>query len=335
MAQEGEGESRGRNWRGWALALILFAAVVGAVLHFGELQHFAALLQSARPGWLVPAAALQALTYLCVAAGWNAVLQAAGKPLPLGDMFQLALARLFTDQAVPAAGMGGNVLVVDRLIARGVPRGTAAAALIVDTIGTYAGFGVLGLAALLLLWIGGRATFLLVVTVFLFLGLCIAVPAGWLWLWHRGKRELPGRLGRIRTIRTVVDTVAEAPPDLVRDRRLIVRVTLYSAGVALADAATLWVCLRAIGVSGAYAASFIALMVAQMVVILGPVPLGLGAFEGACAGTLRLLGVPIEAAITATLLLRGFTLWLPLIPGMIVTRRLTKWGEEDARPAPA
>ena len=29
---------------------------------------------------------------------------------------------------------------------------------------------------------------------------------------------------------------------------------------------------------------------------------------------LRLFGMPFEAAVSATLLFRGFTLWLPLIP---------------------
>jgi hypothetical protein len=32
------------------------------------------------------------------------------------------------------------------------------------------------------------------------------------------------------------------------------------------------------------------------------------------------LGVPFEAALTATLLLRGLTLWLPLLPSLVVMR---------------
>ncbi len=33
-----------------------------------------------------------------------------------------------------------------------------------------------------------------------------------------------------------------------------------------------------------------------------------------------MLGVTLEAAFTATLLLRGFTLWLPMIPGLWLTK---------------
>jgi hypothetical protein len=36
---------------------------------------------------------------------------------------------------------------------------------------------------------------------------------------------------------------------------------------------------------------------------------------------LHALGTPIEAAITATLMLRGFTLWLPLLPGGVLLRQ--------------
>ena len=50
---------------------------------------------------------------------------------------------------------------------------------------------------------------------------------------------------------------------------------------------------------------------------LGPIPLGLGAFGAACVGMLNLLGVAIEAALAAMLLLRGLTFWLPMLPGFV------------------
>jgi uncharacterized membrane protein YbhN (UPF0104 family) len=44
-----------------------------------------------------------------------------------------------------------------------------------------------------------------------------------------------------------------------------------------------------------------------VVATVGPIPLGLGVFEGASVAVLHLTGVPVEAALAATLLLRGFT----------------------------
>jgi hypothetical protein len=60
---------------------------------------------------------------------------------------------------------------------------------------------------------------------------------------------------------------------------------------------------------------------AAIVTLLGAVPLGLGSFEATCIATLRLMGVPFEAALSATMLYRGFALWLPLGLGAVLTRR--------------
>ena len=65
-------------------------------------------------------------------------------------------------------------------------------------------------------------------------------------------------------------------------------------------------------------------LMASIVVTLGPIPLGLGSFEAVSIGMLRLMGVPFEGALSATLLLRGFTLWMPLIAGFFSTRRELK-----------
>jgi hypothetical protein len=54
---------------------------------------------------------------------------------------------------------------------------------------------------------------------------------------------------------------------------------------------------------------------------LSPLPLGLGSFEGTCTGLLHLMGGGLEASLAATLILRGLTLWLPMLPGLVMIRR--------------
>jgi hypothetical protein len=48
------------------------------------------------------------------------------------------LGKLFADHVIPSAGIGGNVLLIDRLTALGAPRGAAVATLLVSLIGYYA-----------------------------------------------------------------------------------------------------------------------------------------------------------------------------------------------------
>jgi uncharacterized membrane protein YbhN (UPF0104 family) len=79
--------------------------------------------------------------------------------------------------------------------------------------------------------------------------------------------------------------------------------------------------LRAIGQEAPVTGVFASFMIASVTAMIGPVPLGLGVFEGASVAALHLVGVELEAALTATLLLRGFTFWLPMLPGLWLARR--------------
>jgi hypothetical protein len=50
---------RTNRWRNGFFGLIPVAALVGAVLHFGEIERFALLLREAEPGWLGLAVLMQ------------------------------------------------------------------------------------------------------------------------------------------------------------------------------------------------------------------------------------------------------------------------------------
>lgn len=53
---------------------------------------------------------------------------------------------------------------------------------------------------------------------------------------------------------------------------------------------------------------------------LGVSPGGLGTFEAASVVTLGLAGVPVATALAATLLFRGVSFWIPLVPGLVLAR---------------
>lgn len=313
------------GWRGWFVGAMIAAALVGAVLHWGELENFAGLVRRARPGWLLLALGLQLSTYAAVALGWRLVLERAeGRRPPMAALLRIALSKLFADQALPTAGMGGNVLLVDQLMALGAARGTAVAALLLSMIGYYASYLLFALAALFLLWLHGHATPLMVGLVTSLVLVAIAIPALALWLRARGSRPLPPRIERIGFIRGLLETVGKAPAALLGDRRLLLRVTACNAAIFAADSATLFACLHALGVPVGLPTALIAFILASIVVTLGPIPLGLGSFELVCTGMLRLLGVGLEASLAGTLMLRVLILWVPLVPGMVLLRGLVR-----------
>jgi uncharacterized protein (TIRG00374 family) len=318
-------EARPRGaWRRWFLGFVTVAALIGAVLHFGEIQNFARLVARAHPAWLALAVVLQLSTYASVAGGWAVVLRHAGAPQPFRRLVRIAVTKLFADQAVPSAGMGGNVLLVDQLAALGVSRVTAVAALLLAMIGFYAAYAPLALIMLLLLWLHDKATALMAGLVTLFLMVALAIPSLALWLRHRGRRPLSPRLESIRVVRHLLETVGQAPSELIADRALLLRVAGCNSLIFLADAATLYACLLALDQPVGFGTAFIALIMASIVVTLGPIPLGLGSFEVTSTATLHLLSVPVEAAFAATMLFRLLTLWLPLLPGLFLMRLALK-----------
>ena len=54
------------------------------------------------------------------------------------------------------------------------------------------------------------------------------------------------------------------------------------------------------------------------------VPGGLGAFEAMSVLSLRAVGVELPVALAATLLFRGLSFWLPMLPGALLARSLLK-----------
>lgn len=111
--------------------------------------------------------------------------------------------------------MGGNLLLVRRLVKLGIPRGTAVAALLISMIGYYAAFALLALVMLLLLWLHGKATPLLAGIVTTFLLVALAIPSLALWLRRRGSRPLPPFFEHIPIVSSLLHVVGEAPAKLM------------------------------------------------------------------------------------------------------------------------
>jgi uncharacterized protein (TIRG00374 family) len=317
------------NWRSWLLALLLIAGVVAAVLHWGDVEQFAALLAHSQPLWLLAAAAAQLLTYVALALQWRLVLRAADCRSPFGKLLGLTVAKHFADQMVPTAGMSGNVVVVDRLQAIGASRAVALATLIITIIAYYASYGMVSFIALILLWLHRHTSWIVIALIGASLGLSAAVPALALWLQRKGADAIPRWLRRIRTVCELFEMIKEAPTRLVRSERLIAQCTLLNGAVFALDGLTMQLCLFALGVHAPFSAAFSAFIMASIVVTLGPIPMGLGSFEAVSIAMLRATGMPFEAALSATLLFRGYTLWLPLVPGLFAARRQLRRNRPD------
>lgn len=197
-------------------------------------------LRQSQPGFLIVAVVLQLMTYVSLALGWREVLRRGdGRRFRVLPLLRIALTKLFADQALPTAGMDGNVLLVDQLTAIGASRGTSVAALLISIRSYYIAYLGFALASMLMLWLHGEASPLLVGLVTSFILVAIAIPALALWLRRRGSKPLPALVEHIRPIRQLLETVVEVPSYLIAERGLLTRATLFNVLVFAADVLTL------------------------------------------------------------------------------------------------
>jgi uncharacterized membrane protein YbhN (UPF0104 family) len=305
----------------WLPGLIIVPALIAVVLHYGSIEKFAELVKTARPEWLVPALAAQLATYGFAALSWRLVLMRAGQPRPFRTLFRLSVAKLYTDQAIPTGGISGSVLVVKALERRGVPDHVAMAALLVGMVSFYGADILSAIACLALLWLHDAVDEALLALIGLFVLIEVAIPGAVLWARKQARRaELPNWVKRLPGVEALFDAVTDAPDELLRDLPLIVATLGCQLSIIALDALTLWLTCRAIGAPVDLWVAFSAFVVGAIVAMIAPSPLGLGTFTAGTTGMLALLDVPLEAALSATLLLRGMTFWLPMLPGILIAR---------------
>lgn len=314
------------RWISWLFGLAVLVAVALFAAHFSEEKAFARLLVNARPLWLVVGGVLQAGTYVADARLWQRVLMRANISRSLRSYVGLALAKLLMDQVVPSGGLSGTFLVVRALDRRGVPRGASMAGVVVDLASYYAAYVLALVCALGVVWVHGDLNLLVLLPAAIFAPVAAAIPTMVL-LASRG-RALPRWMSRLPLIKPVLRALVDATPGTAHDFPLIARCAGLQLAIFLLDAATLWVMLWALGLSVHPAPVFASFMLSTVARTLGPIPGGLGVFEAASVATLKLMGVPVAAGLAATLLFRGFSFWLPMVPGLVFARRETRAGSD-------
>lgn len=300
------------------MGLLVLAGVVLFVVGFGDVRHFVELAEHARPGWLLAGLALQAATYATEAGAWNGVLRRAGYRVPLRTLYALAVVALFTNQTLPTAGVAGTLTLLRGLAARGIPRAVAVAAVVVDLVGYYVGFALAAIAGLLVLHAHRPLPQVVLWLASGIVAVGFVVAGGAVWL---AGRSLPPALARVRPIAAAVGSLTGADPALVRAPGLLARAALLRTSNFALDGLTLWVCLAAIGHAPTPEKAVSAYVIGALARTLGVVPGGLGTFEAGAVGGLALFDVALEPALTGTLLFRGLSFWMPMLPGTWLASR--------------
>jgi Mg2+-importing ATPase len=310
----------GRVWIPLVCGIALVVAVVLVVVNRSEAREFADLIERASPMWLIVAALLQLGTYVAQAEAWWVVLKRPGAGSLRGELVKLSVAKLFVDQVLPSASVSGSAIMAKGLGRLGIAQGVVMATIVVETVAYYIGYSVALLAAVALMLAGRHVSMPILIASAIVVVITVLLVV----VMHRMAQgrapRLPRGAMRIPGLGAIDRALARADPDRLSDRGQLVGATAWQFGIHLLDAMTVWVLLRAVGVSPPPVAVFTSFMLASLARTVGIVPGGLGTFEAVSVTTLRAAGVSLPAALAATLLFRGLSFWLPMIPGWWLTR---------------
>jgi uncharacterized protein (TIRG00374 family) len=321
---EEERPERKRRIANILFGVLLLAVVVIVVANIREEKRFAQLLSQAQPGWIALGVLFQFGTYLCAAGVWKQVLRRSNIRAPIRSLIALGIAKLFIDQVIPTTGVGGTVVVIRGLMRRGIPKESATACMLVDLLSFYAAHIITVVVALVILAVKQDLHPAVLGAALLFSAFAVAIPLLVLQVHRRGEESVPRWIARIGPIRRLAETIADAPTEVVSDPTVLLPATAFQLGVLILDAATFSVMLAALGQPALPGATFATFTIASAVSTIGIVPGGLGIFEASSVALLRVLGIPLSIGLAATLMLRAFTFWLPMIPGILIVRHEQK-----------
>ncbi len=305
----------------WMTGLLAVGAAVVVALHFTELSRIAEGLKHMNPVWLLPALAFQALSYVCAAGVWFLVARKCRARVNFPSLVVLSIGQVFARQAVPSGGVSGSLLVAKGFRNRGVPEDVAAACLMINMISFYAGYAAAMIVAMSSFMAKHALSHRIEAVGFGVLALAVAAPGAIWFLWRAEAKHRPRIVDRWKWLSDVYEALQQARGRMPRSLTLVLAAAACQFGVFVVDSATLFVVLKAFGPAPPPTLVFAAQVLANAVGTVAPVPLGLGAYEGACIYLLHRIGAPVETALTATLIFRGLTFWLPMLPGFFITRR--------------
>lgn len=305
----------------WAIGILFFGTVIAIVLDFGEMRHFLDVLIGIKARWIALAILAQGCTYICAAAVWHEVMKHSGHPLSLKSLFPLTIAQLFARQTVPTGGISGALMVVKGFLNRDISEPVGMGCMMVGMVSYYVAYLMAVVISLAVLGIHHDISAVLFVAGAIFSLVAVGIPAGVFWLYYIGiNNHVPDVVLRLPLAYQILKVLPEIPVNLLKNPVLLFKATVLQFGVFLIDSATLFIMLKAIGFPLPFGMAFASHVMASVAATIGPVPLGLGAYEGTGVALLHVSGLPVEAALVAVLLLRGFTFWLPMIPGFWLAR---------------
>lgn len=303
--------------------------------YFGKIKDIEALLLQMSPAWLFMTVGAQLFTYIFNAAILKTLLKKEAKVTNFLTLFKTSIVIMFVNQALPTGGISGNGYIFNQLVKRGVPGGRAFSTLVIESISYYIAF-VLLLAVFYGWYMHDHTVIPYAIRYGALTGFVFYIALGIVVLIASNQRTVDfilDKLKRFGRIQRYIKKVSLLSPqkETETDSNLFAgkqKETLISIllqiGIIMADVITAYALLKGFHINISFHLITFGLLLSLVVGALPISPGSLIVYESAMTYFFTTLGVPVQAALTVTLLYRFFTFWLPIPIGLILYKNLQR-----------
>ena len=298
-------------------ALMLVCSLVAIYVlipQFADVTGMFRQLEDANWGFVLVVVLFSFLTYC---GGSISLLAACPVPIRPADAIEVGLAGSFINRITPA-GIGGIGLNIRFMQKAGADTTEAASRWGVNALA--GGIAHVTYATLFLLWARQDNAFdFQLPEMPIIVGIAVVcVLAGVVFLLPYGRHKLLG------PVRRVAAHAWEGVRSVAREPARLAAMFLGGSFVTLGYLFALYAAVRAFGGTTSLAAVGAVYLAGSAIGQAAPTPGGLGAVEAVLIAGLTGAGLDKEIAVPAVLLFRFATFWLPILPGWLSFRSLTK-----------
>jgi len=327
-------------WRKLVYPILIAVLVFFLIRKWGELADLFSVLKTGSWILIICATLFQVLYYIFFSATYQSGMRAVGIPYRLREMTPVILSQQVVNVITGGAGMMGTALLIDDARRRGftVLRATAGwlLALVLDyfgiLIGLFLGFGyvfwkqnvsgyqILATAILLSLVILIATLFLLAAFQPKILRATLRTIAWGLEhirrLIHRSSRSIH------EWIEIITEEFQKATAVIQKNPRELYRLVFYALFSHLVNLTCLQMLFFAFGQTVPLSTLIAGYAAGKLFLVISITPQGLGVVEGVMTLIFTKLGVPGAVAAVVVLAFRGMNLWLPVLVGGFMLRKV-------------
>ena len=323
---------------------ITLAVFVIIYLRFSELKLIGSIFATSNLIWLLAIIIIQLFVYYFQALNYRDVLRIKDLEVKPGELYPMSFVVQFLNQALPSAGLSGQVFFIQYLKKYGLSVAEGMGRAFIEIMTLWMAIGSFFIASSVIILKGGAIAnvpelryiiyafaFLAVIVLFVFFLIQRRKRSGvarWIINWlHRhfeNKRKLKDEdaIDHSKHIETIFNQFRDSLKikTLKRRERSFQMAFFWQCMIMLAHITTLYFISFAIGHPIGFRLAFIVFSLVRFISLVSFVPGSIGVFEGSMTLILISFGIPAGPALAMTLLLRAFTFWFPMPIGWMLYR---------------